>query len=304
MIDVVMATYNGEKYLDMQILSIINQTYKDWLLYVHDDGSTDNTLKILSFWAAKDKRIKIINDNCLHLGPGNNFFYLFPYCSSDYICFCDQDDIWFENKLEVYIETMKNFDNSIPVCALFSAYVWNETQGYVTPFLNEYCKDVNSLFFTGGTQGCSMVFNKKLVEIAKKFVDANIFLHDYLVMLIAMTFGYVIYKDTRLMFYRQHSSNVTTHMPKNMIEKIKTALVENYNVSFVSPKMYEDISTFFEILKDKMDADQYRLYTTYLKLPKLSPIQRFVKLLFSSYRIGKHSRFYFILKYLLRKKYL
>ena len=103
MIDICLATYNGAKYLDVQIASIVTQTYKDWNLYIHDDGSTDNTIEIVKKWEKLDSRIQFIDDEVKHLGPGNNFFHLLQFCESEYICFCDQDDFWFENKLSEYI---------------------------------------------------------------------------------------------------------------------------------------------------------------------------------------------------------
>ena len=62
MIDILLATYNGEKYLDTQIASIVNQSYKDWILYIHDDGSSDNTVILIQKWCDLDKRIIFVND--------------------------------------------------------------------------------------------------------------------------------------------------------------------------------------------------------------------------------------------------
>ena len=72
MIDVLMATYNGARYIESQILSIVCQSYKDWQLLIHDDGSKDNTLAILRKWSQIDDRIKIIDDGIICGGAGFN----------------------------------------------------------------------------------------------------------------------------------------------------------------------------------------------------------------------------------------
>lgn len=107
MIDILLATYNGEKYLDSQITSIVNQTYKEWTLYIRDDVSFDNTQGVIKKWALLDSRIKLVDNRNESLGIGGNFLRLLRYSTADYICFCDQDDYWFENKLEVLYKVIK-----------------------------------------------------------------------------------------------------------------------------------------------------------------------------------------------------
>jgi len=106
-IDILMATYNGEKYIENQILSLQQQTHKNWILYIRDDGSTDSTLEILENFSKNDNRIKIIKDSLgCNLGAGKNFLTLTKYSLSEYVIFCDQDDIWFERKLELLLKFM------------------------------------------------------------------------------------------------------------------------------------------------------------------------------------------------------
>lgn len=107
-----MATYNGEKYIQDQIKSLQNQTFKNWNLYISDDGSSDQTVKILKEIQNSESRIKLIlrNTDQYH-GAFANYFYLMRYvkanCSQyDYYFYCDQDDIWSKNKLREEIETL------------------------------------------------------------------------------------------------------------------------------------------------------------------------------------------------------
>ncbi|MHB9334492.1 glycosyltransferase, partial [Fusobacterium polymorphum] len=102
-IEILMATYNGEKYVGEQIDSIIHQTYKNWKLLIRDDNSTDKTLEILKEYEKKDKRIKIIEDKKGNLGFVKNFEELLNNSKEDWVMFSDQDDYWLENKIEKYV---------------------------------------------------------------------------------------------------------------------------------------------------------------------------------------------------------
>ena len=75
MVDILMATYNGEAFVEEQVQSIINQTYTDWRLLVHDDGSTDKTMEILHRLAEEDERVVVIEDGVQHLGVAKNFIH-------------------------------------------------------------------------------------------------------------------------------------------------------------------------------------------------------------------------------------
>ena len=108
-IEILMATYNGEKYISEQIDSIINQTCKNWKLLIRDDGSQDKTLEILEEYEKRDERINILRDIKGNLGFVKNFEELLKNSSEEFIMFSDQDDYWLENKLEVYSNELNKF---------------------------------------------------------------------------------------------------------------------------------------------------------------------------------------------------
>lgn len=99
-ISICMSTYNGEEYLSEQIDSIIGQTYTNWQLYVHDDGSSDNTREILNDYQKQDDRIHFSKTNN-HQGIIKAFIELVQNVESEYYMFCDQDDVWLNNKIEM-----------------------------------------------------------------------------------------------------------------------------------------------------------------------------------------------------------
>ena len=104
-VDILLATYNGERFLQKQIDSILQQTYSNFTIYIRDDGSKDGTIKIIKDYAQKyPNKILFIEDILGNLGVTQNFNELMKYSSANYIAFSDQDDIWLPQKIE------KSFD--------------------------------------------------------------------------------------------------------------------------------------------------------------------------------------------------
>ena len=105
-IDVLLATYNGEKYLKEQIDSILNQTYQNIHLIISDDCSKDETQKILKEYKEKDDRITVYIQE-QNLGYIKNFEFLLEKVESDYYMLSDQDDVWLPEKIEKSMQTLK-----------------------------------------------------------------------------------------------------------------------------------------------------------------------------------------------------
>ena len=106
-VNVLLATYNGEKFLQAQIESIINQTYSDWKIFARDDCSKDRTVDILREYAATyPDQFYLIDNSDGNLGCVQNFSRLLEVVESGYFMFCDQDDIWMPNKLEYFVGRM------------------------------------------------------------------------------------------------------------------------------------------------------------------------------------------------------
>ena len=110
MVDILMATYNGEAFVEEQVRSIMAQSFTNWRLLIHDDGSTDQTIAIIQQLQQEDSRIVLINDNVCNLGVARNFIHLVTYATARYCMFCDQDDIWLPNKVETMIRAISEFD--------------------------------------------------------------------------------------------------------------------------------------------------------------------------------------------------
>jgi glycosyltransferase involved in cell wall biosynthesis len=220
---ILMATYNGEKYLSEQIDSIIAQTNKDWTLYIQDDGSKDSTIDIIQKYA-KDERIVWIDCGLTKQGPCINFMNMLNMVESKYYMFCDQDDVWFPNKVDISLTKIKELELNhpdIPILVHTDCKRVNEQlQVIIDSQVNrnhdsfeKLNRRMNVLSQKGQLLlgpmniGCLMCFNHKAKEVSFPFCNAK--MHDFVVPLaVAKHNGIICLINQTAMFYRIHSSNV------------------------------------------------------------------------------------------------
>lgn len=296
-----MATYNGEKFIKTQLDSIVNQSFKDWKLFIHDDGSTDNTIEIIKEFIANDSRIVLIEDGKSYKNPGLNFLSLLHYSKSDYVCFADQDDYWFEYKLSVMYEKF-NKTSSFPELLLSNCYLWNSERYTVSPKINfakaEKLEDF--LFLNGGLQGCAMMFNAELRELALRNTCSFVYMHDHLISLLAYSFGNIKFIDEKLFLYRQHNNNQSVHIDVTVKDKL-LASIKNTKIPVVYKKHYNAVKAFYESYERDFTNQKRSLLKSYLLLKELQPLTRFLKILFSPFSLGKKGKIKLIIKLIIRK---
>ena len=183
-IDILMATYNGGEYIAAQIRSLQNQTFSDWHLIVHDDGSTDDTMKIVNDFCKIDNRIEVLDDGKSFHGPAGNFVHLMKSSTAPYMIFCDQDDIWLEDKLQKLHDAMLQVDNGMPQMVYCNAYVYDTMQNDISghAVLWQPTDLHEALFANAGVQGCSIMINSALRDVCHKVPD-YVTMHDHFVTL-------------------------------------------------------------------------------------------------------------------------
>lgn len=201
-----MSTYNGEKYVEKQIRSIMEQSFIDWTLFIRDDGSTDNTISIIKKLMKLDSRINLINDGN-NIGVKKSFFSLLRRVDADYYFFSDQDDIWKNDKIQIMVNKM--FTDR-PLLVHSNMELIDSDDQLLT---NKLKKDtVHTDFFNLMTKnnvtGCTMAINKNLREIAVLEDDAKIVMHDWWLGLYASYYGEIVYIPEPLIMYRKHENNV------------------------------------------------------------------------------------------------
>ncbi len=219
-IAILMSTYNGEKYLSEQLESIARQTVVNQItVYIRDDGSYDNTDKIVESY--RDK-MEIVLYKEANQGPARSFWTLLcKDIEADYYLFCDQDDIWDSDKVERSIERLKNGACLVACnCRIIDSNgnVVQEKRLDNVPVIS-----IPRIFVAGFTQGCSMAFVKEVRDYVIKCGLKCIPMHDVIVLLYALSLGKVEWIDKPLFSYRIHGSNVVAK--NNSIKKrIKTTV--------------------------------------------------------------------------------
>ncbi|MXS70330.1 glycosyltransferase [Flavobacteriaceae bacterium W22] len=212
-IAILLSTYNGEKYLKMQIQSLLEQDFKEWYLYIRDDGSTDRTVDIIEEFCKIHTNIYFISDG-KNKGAAISFMYLLSIVEADYYMFCDQDDFWFKNKISTLYKTMDK--NAITPELIFSdAKVTNEYLDIIDDSFWNYNKVSPNLLLEkpeyiavyNSTPGCTMMFNRALKEHLQDYGE-KVYMHDWYVMIKAAQVGVLKCVCQPLMAYRQHQNNV------------------------------------------------------------------------------------------------
>lgn len=218
LVDILPATYNGDRYLCDLLDSLCNQTYPIWRLMISDDGSTDGTASLLSRYMRNMSNIIDVSPSIKMGSAKKNFLYLLSMSSSPYAIFCDQDDIWLPQKLEKSMSRMRELEEKwgedVPLLVYSDSVVVDESlQTIARSFVSSLFfdpKDITlpQLLVSNVVQGCTMLMNRSLIRLALTLQDDKEFkYHDYLVAAVAYSTGYISFIEEPLMLYRQHGDN-------------------------------------------------------------------------------------------------
>ena len=216
-IDILLSTYNGELFLSDQINSILQQTCTFWNLLIRDDGSKDQTRKIISkYIELYPGKITEILDQNGNVGSPLSFSLLLEQSKSRYIMFCDQDDVWLENKVEATYEEMLKLEMKtadLPLMVFTDLHVVNERLEllYDSFMVKQklFPDGVNheyKIFALNVVAGCTIMIN----DVAKKFIlpFPKFMVHDHWIAMNIAHYGVCKYLDQKTILYRQHGDNV------------------------------------------------------------------------------------------------
>lgn len=223
MISVCMATYNGEKYIKRQVLSILKQLGDDDELIISDDSSTDKTLDVIK--SISDRRIKCCGGN-FH-SPTMNFENALLQAKGDYIFLSDQDDEWLPDKVNVCMNYLTTND-----CIISDCYVVNKDHSIINPSFYQKNRTKPGKFYNllirNGYLGCCMAFNRKVLEKSLPF-PKNIPLHDLWIGNVA-AFGFSLqFVPEKLIYYCRHGDNASTAGGTSNFP-VKTRILNRLNV--------------------------------------------------------------------------
>ncbi len=295
MVDILLATYNGESFLKELLESIVAQSYTDWRLIVCDDLSSDKTLQILEDFSQNFEPGRVIiekNSSGIAKGATKNFIDLIKKSSAKYMMCCDQDDVWHSDKIEKSMNEMlrleKIYGNDVPLMIHTDLNVVDKDLNLVSPSLQRYMNlrtenALNYELIQNNITGCTTLFNQKL----KFYIDMlenteKIIMYDHCLALICMIFGYTKYVDIPTVDYRQHG--------KNTLGALNTK-----NFSYMFTKLRDGNNNFRKEMLDSYKQAEYLLevYGQYIKdKSKFNLIKKYSEL----YKYGKFKRLFYIFK--------
>jgi glycosyltransferase involved in cell wall biosynthesis len=246
LISIVMCTWNGEQYLQEQLLSILHQDYPAWELIISDDASTDGTLKMLEQYAG-DNRIKIFKQ-LTNLGPVKNFEFVLQKATGDFICFADQDDIWLPNKISSLYNAIGN------AALVYSDSLLVDEKGVS---LNKQLSTLRNLDIPNNTKG--FVFNNIVWGHASMI--SNFFLthvlpipnntpHDIWMGFKATALKSIAYTPQVLTHYRQHNNTHTKTLSKEATARKKE----------VRQKDFQEKLVWIRLMKQHTNKQEYHFY--------------------------------------------
>jgi glycosyltransferase involved in cell wall biosynthesis len=234
-IAILMATYNGEKYIKEQLDSIESQDYKNWSLWISDDGSSDETINIIKDYEKKWDigKLNLVTEK--HKGATLNFLTLTSRMDiiADYFAWADQDDIWLPDKLSRAVQKLSNIDPNKPMLYCSRTFL-SDSLGKVyglSPKLNIKPVRFSNALIQCISGGNTMVFNNIARLLIIKITDTNIFSHDWWAyQIITANDGEIIYDTEPKIKYRQHKNNLvgSNRGIKGRITRLKRLLSGDY----------------------------------------------------------------------------
>ncbi len=209
-VNILLATYNGEKYIKKQLDSLLSQTYPNITIYIRDDGSKDNTMNILKDYIAKN--ILLLENGGTNLGCPMSFYQILKECASaDYYAFCDQDDIWYPDKIKWAVEKLDKKSQTNKPCVYFSAYEYYTDTGEFlrqSPSQKKHITLTDVLYYTPAS-GFVLVFNETARQELILNINPGKELHDRWLLRGAACFGNIIYDARCSAAHIRHADAVT-----------------------------------------------------------------------------------------------
>lgn len=282
-----MATYNGECYIAQQIESIINQSCKNWVLFIRDDNSIDKTRDIIRRFVAQwQNQIVLIEDPALTGGDARrNFASILSWVKGrydfSYFMFADQDDVWLENKIEVSMKAMTEAEAAFsgPVLVHTDLKVVDQNLNILGESFFQYraldpeVKDLRHLLVQNNITGCTMLWNKALNDLVD-IGDEAVAMHDWWIALTAAVFGQIHCVRESTMLYRQHGNNVVGATRVNTLGFVLKRLSGLSHVRKTLRMPMDQAGAFLRYFREKLTSEQIRLLEAFSTLHKQNKLTR------------------------------
>lgn len=279
---ILLACYQGERFLRAQLDSLLNQSFQDFKILARDDCSSDRTRAILEEYSFRfPDKITIIESKD-RLGVIGNFNALLEHANTEVIFFCDQDDVWEHDKVEV---AMKKFQRTskTPLLVHTDLQIVDENANRVHRSFWEYSnldphkgKALNRVLVQNHATGCTMAINKALRDLAYP-IPKDAIMHDWWISLIASACGKTETIETQTILYRQHDSNTLgarTISWKDGLRKLLQFLKEPEMNTSDAELREKQAAALHERFKKIMPSEKLKILELFLKAPEMNILKR------------------------------
>ena len=282
---ILLAACNGGRHLPELLASLQNQTDPEFTVLMQDDGSTDNTPDILKEIAAQDPRFSFGSEQGKHLGAAGNFLSLVRQAKNAYVLFCDQDDIWEENKIQVLKQAMDDLESEygkeIPLMVHSDCSLINEEGEPVgDSFFAHQGWDPGAvtlprLLVQNNVTGCTLIMNPPLAKlVAENGKARELFMHDWFIALTAASFGRIAFVNRPLTRYRQHGDNAIGASKQSLPVRALAALMNRDKARRRILLTYTHTQVFRKLYEGKLPKDALDTVDSYLATRRMGKFRR------------------------------
>jgi len=280
MISILLPTYNGEKHITGLIESLLTQTVGDFKLIISDDRSTDGTFQIVKEYCAKYPDIILAGQNAENTGGAQyNFMKMMVGYKDDYLMLCDQDDVWWPEKIEKTLAKMKELESaygaSTPLLVHTDLKVVDENLNIISPSYRKMSNTgykfnaLNNLLTMNIPTGCTIMYNRALSDLITA-EPGYMVMHDWWLSLTAAAFAKIAAIDEPTVLYRQHSENSVGAKRARSPGYVRYVLTHIDVMAEKINNSYRQAASFLEMYGGKLTEEQKELVTAHASMPGLT----------------------------------
>lgn len=281
-VDIVLATYNGGRFLRAQLDSIVAQSFAGWRLLIRDDGSTDDTLDIIADYVRHHPgRIRQVPGGA-NLGACQAFARLLESATADYVMLCDQDDVWLPDKVSTALGEMQRLEagcgQGLPLLVHTDLRVVDEQLRLIAGSGWRYQKtdpqrwSLNQLLVQNVATGCTVMINRTLRDAALP-IPPGALMHDWWLALVASAFGRISCVPRATMLYRQHGANQVGAMNWSLAYTVGL-LARRAFIRAAIDHQRAQARTFLETYRSALNDRQQATLLAFAAMPEHGPLRR------------------------------
>jgi glycosyltransferase involved in cell wall biosynthesis len=294
---ILLATFNGQRYLREQLASIAAQTHRHWRLLIADDGSSDQTCALIRAFAKEQfGRVRLLTHDPVGSARDNFFRLIRAADAAPYYALCDQDDVWLPSKLESLVAECRRQESAAsatPMLVYSDVSVVDAKLAVVNPsFLRQIRADpqainFRSLLVENAIPGCAMLLNSALMKLVQSadFDSNRAIMHDWWIALLASTLGRLSYVPEQLTLYRQHEANAMGSVERSGLRLAISKLVKGSRAATI--ETYAQASEFLSAYGHHLDPATHEAISAFGSLQTRGKIARIRTL--AKYRIFKQT---------------